>query len=107
MKNGTSTSRRGSFGCPWIALVLFLTLGLLTMAPPPLHAADGSVGSIRDANLDSLVFITVKGGRENGVVDTFTGTGFIVHPGGYVLTCNHVIPAEKPEYTNLTSSPLF
>ena len=38
------------------------------------------------------MFITVEDGRANGLTDTFSGTGFIVHPAGYVLTCNHVIP---------------
>jgi S1-C subfamily serine protease len=72
----------------------------------PLYAADGSETweqSIRDANLDSLVFISVKAKRANGVEDTFTGTGFIVDPAGYVLTCNHVIPSKNPDYVKIES----
>jgi hypothetical protein len=106
MKNGTNNRLRGSFGYSRIALVLFSMLGLLT-TELPLYAADGSetwVRSIHDANLDSLVFITVKIRYENGLEDTFTGTGFIVHPEGYVLTCNHVIPTGKADYTKIEST---
>jgi hypothetical protein len=67
----------------------------------PLPAAENWVESIRSANLNSLVFITVKAQRAHGLTDTFTGTGFIVHPSGYVLTCNHVIPAGNPDYTKI------
>jgi S1-C subfamily serine protease len=51
--------------------------------------------------------ITVKRTRENGLADTFTGTGFIVGPAGYVLTCNHVIPKEKSDYVKIESRGLF
>ncbi len=77
--------------------MLFSMVGLLTMVSPP-YAAEGSEAweqSIRAANIDSLVFITVKAQRANALEETFTGTGFIVHPDGYVLTCNHVIPTHN------------
>jgi hypothetical protein len=48
-------------------------VGLLTIAPP-LLGADGSetwVQSIREANLESLVFITVKAQRANGLLLDF------------------------------------
>jgi serine protease Do len=89
-----------------MALLVFSIVGLLTMAPT-LYAADGSgtwVRSIRDANLESLVFIAVTARRANHADDHFTGTGFIVHPAGYVLTCNHVIPAKKSDYTEIEST---
>ncbi len=76
----------------------------MTMAPL-IHADDDSwVRSIRDANLGSLVFITAEAWRQNGLKDTFTGTGFIVDPAGYVLTCNHVIPSEKLGYNKIVSA---
>jgi hypothetical protein len=80
----------------WIAVALFWTVGLLEMAQP-LHAADGSESwwqSIRSENKESLVFISVTA-RANGNEDYFAGTGFIVHPAGYVLTCYHVIFGES------------
>jgi S1-C subfamily serine protease len=86
----------GSASYKWIALVLVLTMSLLTTAPL-LHAASNSqmsVQAIHDANLESLVFIQVEAKRANGLKELLTGTGFIVHPDGYVLTCSHVIPVE-------------
>jgi S1-C subfamily serine protease len=83
--------------------MLFSVVGLLTMVSPPYVAKASETWEqwIRDANLDSLVFITVKAKRGNGLEDTFAGTGFIVHPDGYVLTCNHVIPENKSLYTEV------
>src|SRR5580704_9807804 len=104
MNNATNSRINASFGHCWL-VPLFSTIGLLTMTSP-LYAADGSETweqSIRDANLDSLVFISVKAKRANGVEDTFTGTGFIVDPAGYVLTCNHVIPSKNPDYVKIES----
>jgi S1-C subfamily serine protease len=84
----------------WLALALIFIVRFLTI-PPSLHAADSWVESIRQANLNSFVFITVKAQRANGLIDTFTGSGFIVHPAGYVLTCNHVVPADMSAYTKI------
>jgi hypothetical protein len=103
MQSPANSSLRGRVGCLWIALLLFSGVGLLTIAPP-LLGADGSetwVQSIREANLESLVFITVKAQRANGLIDTFTGTGFLVHPAGYVLTCNHLIPQKTADYIKI------
>jgi hypothetical protein len=74
--------------------MVFSTLYLLLIA----RSSGATLGSTRAANLKSLVFITAEGTYANGVTDIFNGTGFIVDRAGYVLTCNHVIPLEKPEY---------
>jgi S1-C subfamily serine protease len=84
----------GGLGCRWLVLMVVLGVGLPKAALP--QGADGpQSGSVRQANVESLVFIEVTAKRANGLEDKFTGTGFIVHPDGYVLTCNHVIPKKE------------
>jgi uncharacterized protein YjbI with pentapeptide repeats/S1-C subfamily serine protease len=102
MKNEVKNHFRGFCGCPSIALMAFWAMGLLEMLALPIPAADDSEtwGKIRNENLESLVFITVKGQLKNGLTDTFYGSGFIVDPAGYVLTCNHVVPV-KLDYVTI------
>jgi hypothetical protein len=51
--------------------------------------------SVKSSNEDSIVFIVVKTRYPNGLEDPQTGTGFIVHPDGYLITCSHVVPEAK------------
>jgi S1-C subfamily serine protease len=57
--------------------------------------------AIRTANWNAIVFVSVKLQRENGATETTTGTGFIVDPEGWVMTCNHLIP-KKGDNDTLT-----
>ncbi len=81
---------------------------LLGMAPASAAlAAEGSQSweqSVLEANESSIVFINVAATRTNGLVDPFTGTGFIVHSDGFVLTCNHVIPKEEAPYKSVVAT---
>jgi S1-C subfamily serine protease len=102
MKLLTNSRILDSFWRHWVTIALVSTLRLLLLAPQ-IHAADGSetAGQIRDANLNSIVFISVRAQRSNGLIDAFAGTGFIVHPAGYVVTCNHVVPAQNSDYIHI------
>jgi len=40
-----------------------------------------------------VVFLSVSKELDSGALDETTGTGFLVHPDGYVLTCAHVVPS--------------
>jgi S1-C subfamily serine protease len=59
---------------------------------------------IHDTNVESLVFITATRVNANGTKEVYTGTGFIVAPGGFVLTCSHLIPDRDRNHTNLTGA---
>lgn len=50
--------------------------------------ADGSIASIADKVLPSVVSLEVTGGGQSG-----SGSGFVVSQDGYILTNNHVIEA--------------
>lgn len=87
---------------PWILISFFLTISLLAS---PATAADKSEEWeqwVRESSEGSVVFIAVKATFPNGLTDTFTGSGVIVHPEGYVLTCDHVLPKEKQGYKSVT-----
>lgn len=56
------------------------------------NAEDAWAQSVRAENLNTVVFVSVKTHTANGLEGRFTGTGFIVSPDGYVITCDHVIP---------------
>src|ERR1700682_6107207 len=49
-------------------------------------------GAVRQANAASVLLISVRATLANGLEERKTGTGVIVHPAGYVLTCSHLIP---------------
>jgi S1-C subfamily serine protease len=59
-----------------------------------------SWNAIRDANADSVVFITVTATLANGLEEKRTGTGFLLNSGGFVITDNHVVPANE-QYKDL------
>ncbi|MBV8282828.1 MAG: trypsin-like peptidase domain-containing protein [Candidatus Eremiobacteraeota bacterium] len=103
MKNEMTSRFRGAPGFRWLVLVLVLVVGLPRAALPQTTDSP-QAGSIRQANVQSLVFIKATAKRANGLEDEFTGTGFIVHPDGYVLTCNHVVPPEGTDYANVECS---
>src|ERR1700720_3599040 len=99
MKITSNSPRRHSLGSLWLALLLFSMAGFLTV-PPLIHAENDSedwVSSIREANRAALVFISGNGKHKNGIVERFAGTGFIVGPAGYVLTCYHLVPEFDPD----------
>jgi S1-C subfamily serine protease len=78
-------------------LAVLLIAGIITLFPKVGAAVDRRTweASIRDANLNSVLYISVKAHRSNGLDEVYGGSGFIVHSSGYVLTCNHVIPQES------------
>jgi serine protease Do len=61
-------------------------------------AAQTWIQQVRDENMHCFVFIDTKARYENNLEDAISGTGFIIHPSGYLLTCNHVVPAEGTAY---------
>lgn len=60
---------------------------------------EGWIKSIHDSCIESLVFIDVHVKHKNGLEEAIGGTGFIVQPEGYVLSCDHVVPGEEPDST--------
>lgn len=83
---------------------LFLYVSLTALSQEPVSAAadeDNWHQAVHASHEGSIVFINVTATRSNGLVDSSTGTGFIVHPDGFVLTCNHVVPKKEPEYKSV------
>jgi len=84
-----------------LALLCTLAVGLSAASFPATDSDGDWLENIRGANWNAIVFISVKLQRENGAPETTTGTGFIVDPAGWVITCNHLIP-QKGDNDTLT-----
>ncbi len=82
---------RLEFYIRWVVFLWFFTVANA-------YGAEEWEQAVLEVNESSIVFISVKATRPNGLVDVFTGTGLIVHPDGYVLTCSHVVPKEEATY---------
>lgn len=74
-----------------ISCVIGFVLPLLTA----LTVEAQSWQSVRARNEASIVFITATLQRENGSIDTVSGSGFIINETGFVITNSHVIPPVK------------
>src|ERR1700752_3152094 len=84
-------------------LLLAITLASFTL----IYVAQGQTGWfnwISTENRQSVVYITGTGLTENGLQIPIGGTGFIVRPEGYVLTCGHVVSPEYKEVRELKAS---
>jgi hypothetical protein len=92
MKGAANWRHHRSFEIFWLALLLFTMIACATVSLHAQNDSDSWVRSTRDENKASLVFISGKVTHKNGQVAEFAGTGFIVSPAGYLLTCNHVVP---------------
>lgn len=52
---------------------------------------------VRKNNQGAIVFLHGEFLYSNGFPETTSGTGFLVHEDGWILTCAHVVPAEWPD----------
>ncbi len=98
LSNRISTIAAGVFSCYNKNMKLFLLLGCLVCAGGVSLHAQQSHAQIARANMPAVVAVNVL--RPAG--GTFTGTGFVVSPDGYLVTNSHVL--DNALYLNITFS---
>ncbi len=85
-----------------LAALAVTVAGVLLASGVSPARAEGWEASVGKANRPSIVFISVTATRRaNGLEDKLFGTGVLVHPGGTVLTCSHVVPVVGDDYSQV------
>lgn len=71
------------------------------LAAATLNLAEEWQSNVLERHKNSLVFLSVKATLHNGLEDRSNGSGFVVDPAGYVLTCKHVVPTKGDSYKSV------
>lgn len=81
--------------------IFFAVLLLVVWVGPVAHvvAQDDSWSNVRQDAQPAMVYLRTEIRYPNGLVDPIEGTGFLVHPDGWILTSAHVVPRLSSEDT--------
>lgn len=77
--------------------VLLLLVWVGSVAPA--RAQDEAWSDIRESAQPAIVYLKTEIRYPNGLLDQIEGTGFLVHPDGWILTNAHVVPRLSDEDT--------
>lgn len=70
----------------------------------PAQAQNGSWNDVRERNREAIVYLRSEISYPNGLVEPVEGTGFLVHPDGWILTSAHVVPEVSKKGVTLSST---